>query len=105
MPKCPVLLRLLFFRFYRNGCGIIHLFQRGLFKDYPNREIKTFLQEKVPPYEKLSVRTVKLEYIRTLERAEDFFVHKLSFEKVCVIHLFIPFRKSFISLIPCNKTY
>ena len=84
-----------FFCFYRNECGIIRLFQRGLFKNYPRRDIKTFLQESVPlhEYEKLSVKTIQVEYIRSLERAEDFFVHKLSFEKVCVIHLFMPFRK------------
>ena len=73
-----------------------------MFKDYPRKEIKTFLQEKVPlhEYEKLSVKSIQLDYIRTLERAEDFFVHKLPFEKVSVVHLFVPFRKSFISLIP-----
>ena len=80
----------------------MRLFQRGLFKDYPGRDVKTFLQDNVPlhEYEKLSVKTIQTEYIRSLERAEDFFVHKLSFEKVCVSHLFMLFRKSFISLIP-----
>ena len=78
------------------------LFQRGVFKDFTRRDVKTFLQKNVPlyQYEKLSVETIQVEYIRSLERAEDFFVHKLLFEKVCVSHLFMLFRKSFISLIP-----
>ena len=39
-------------------------------------------------YEVLKDDLVKSGYIQSLEMAEDFFVHKLSFEKVCVIYFF-----------------
>lgn len=106
MLKCGVtffyIIICYFFHFYRNECGIRRLFQRGVFRDYPLSDIKTFLQEKVHEYEKLSVKTIQFEYIRTLERAEDFFVHKLSFEKVCGIHLFMPFKKFFNRINPMD---
>ena len=73
---------------YRGDCGIKCLFRRGIFGEYHIKETKNFLKENVQEYEKIKDDLVKLEYIRSLERAEDFFVHKLSFEKVCVIHIF-----------------
>ena len=69
--------------------GIKSLFQRGVFSNYAkyyNEEIKPLLKEKVQAYKGLrELDKIKLQYITTLERADDFFVHKLPFEKVCTL--------------------
>jgi len=65
--------------------SIKSLFQCGVFRNYSSGEIKLFLKEKVQGFEKLKDEHIKLQYVTTLERADDFFVHKLSFEKVCRI--------------------
>ena len=69
--------------------GIKRLFQRGVFSTYAkhyNKEIKPFLKKSIEAYERLKeLDKVKLQYITSLEKADDFFVHKLSFEKVCTL--------------------
>ena len=69
--------------FYRGRYGIKSLFQAGVFRDYSNNEIKPFLKEKIQAYLKWKDDQIKIQYITSLEKADDFFVHKLSFEKVC----------------------
>ena len=58
----------------------------------------------ITQYEALTDHQVKSEYIRALERAEDFFVHKFSFEKVwmqILYYLIVYFQK--ISICPQQK--
>lgn len=76
-------LRSIILSWYRGRYGIKSLFQAGVFRDYSNNEIKPFLKEKIQPYVKWKDDQIKVQYITSLEKADDFFVHKLSFEKVC----------------------
>ena len=69
---------------YRVRYRIKKLFHRGIFTDYPPEETKAFLKVNVTEYEIYKDDQIKSHYISTLERAEDFFVHTLSFEKVCI---------------------
>ena len=59
------------------------LLRRGIFEEYSLNETQSFLKENLENYESLRETQLKIQYISTLEKAEDFFVHKLSFEKVC----------------------
>ncbi|XP_078351977.1 uncharacterized protein LOC144636662 isoform X2 [Oculina patagonica] len=62
--------------------GIRKLFQRGIFAEYSLDETKSFLNENLEKHENIKDDQIKSQYISSLERAEDFFVHKFSFEKV-----------------------
>ena len=52
--------------------------------DYSLDETKSFLKGNLNNYESIKDSQLKIQYISSLEKAEDFFVHKLSFEKVCL---------------------
>ena len=68
----------------RGRYHIKKLFQRGIFAEYPLHDTKSFLKENLPAHENIRDDQIKSQYINVLERADDFFVHKFSFGKVCM---------------------
>lgn len=83
----------------RGRYQIKKLFQRGIFAEYPLDDTKSFLKENLPAHENIRDDQIKSQYINVLERAEDFFVHKFSFGKVCMQIIFFYYYLEYCSYV------
>lgn len=73
--------------------SIESLLETGVFREYPFSDIKIWLKDTIVPYEDLRENQIKLQYIVSLEGADDFFAHKLSFEKIYMVENKVSLRK------------